>query len=95
MEDKRELIIRLIKDNLINTKLVLGLNELGLDAGHFHLSLADVVVDLKDVKVNDEEFEEYLDLYEEVQKIDIAQDPELLDSLAEHIYNHLSHYNNR
>ena len=92
MEDKKALVISLIKDNLINTKLVIGLNELGLDAGHFHLSLADIVIDLMDAKMNDDKFEAYLDLYEEVTGIDIAQDPKLLDDLTEEIYNHLSRY---
>ena len=92
MKEKKEFILRLIKNNLINTKLVNGLNELGLDAGYYHLSLSDIVVELMNIKINDEEFEQYLDLYEEVQEIDITQEPELLDDLAVRIYNHLNRY---
>lgn len=33
-KNKKELIISLIKDNLKNTRLVKGLDELGLDSGN-------------------------------------------------------------
>lgn len=38
-----ELIIRLIKDNLINTKLISGLNCLGLIADDYTLFLGETI----------------------------------------------------
>lgn len=41
-----ELLIRLIKDSLINAKLISGLNSLGLNADDYSLSLGDTIFKL-------------------------------------------------
>ncbi|WP_136465155.1 hypothetical protein [Flagellimonas onchidii] len=46
----KELIIRIIQEDLKHSQLVEGLNHLGLDADQFHsLGLLDVVLDLMKV----------------------------------------------
>ena len=41
--NKKELIISLIRDNLINLKLVSGLNHMGLIADDYYLHLGDTI----------------------------------------------------
>jgi hypothetical protein len=41
--NKQELILALIRDNLINMKLISGLNALGLIADDYYLNLGDTV----------------------------------------------------
>ncbi len=38
---QKNLVIALIKDDMISSKLVSGLNQIGLDAIHYHLHLSD------------------------------------------------------
>ena len=87
---EKELIISLIKDNLINTRLVYGLEKLGLDVGNYHVHLAETVLNLMGIgNDSDELFEEYIEMYEQVAEIDIFKYPRLLDSLANGIYREL------
>lgn len=84
---KKALILSLIKDNLINTRLVLGLKDMNLsDAGHYHLHLSDTILKLMGVEVKDSQYEKYLNLFNQVKRVDIVSQPEKLDRLAEQIY---------
>ncbi len=98
MKNKRKLIISLIKDNLINTKLVLGLTDMGLDAGHYYLHLSETIMNLLKIKsVSDGQYKVYQDLCEKVVEIDIYNHPEQLDVLAKDVYKRLlilKHQNN-
>jgi hypothetical protein len=91
METKnKKLILSLIRDNLKNTRLVLGLNELGFSAGDYLLHLSETVIDLMDIKnLTEDEFESYQDLYEQVIEIDVTEDSKPLNRLSESIYQHL------
>lgn len=40
------LVLSLIKDDLINNKLINGLNTLGLSAGDYHLHLSETILNL-------------------------------------------------
>ena len=84
-KQQRELIISLIKDNLINTKLVLGLNNLGLNAGDYHLSLSNTILNVSGVTISDEKFEAYQDLFKQATEIDMDH-PKQLNKTAEKIY---------
>lgn len=46
MKNKEKLILSLIKDDLINVKLVNGLNEAGLNADNYYLHLSDTIFKL-------------------------------------------------
>lgn len=85
----KKLILSLIKDDLINTKLVNGLDALGLNAQDYLLHLSDTVFKLmgiKDDKEGEKLFEHYLDLKNNVRFIDGAKSHEVFDDLALAIY---------
>ncbi|MGQ0826950.1 MAG: hypothetical protein ACT4ON_01010 [Bacteroidota bacterium] len=88
-QNKKELIISLIKDNLKNTRLVVGLDKLGLDSGKYHLQLSDTVFKLIGFKSDEHEervFEEYVNTSMKVSSIDIFMHPEKLEAIATKIY---------
>lgn len=85
----KKLILSLIKDDLINTKLVNGLDALGLNAQDYLLHLSDTIFKL--MKINDSKkgeklFEHYLDLKDNVRFIDSAKSHKAFDDLALAIY---------
>ena len=91
-QKKQKLILSLIKDNLINTKLVNGLNAMGLDASSYSLHLSETIFELmgfEDSKRSDQVFEYYLELVEKVNDINIAQSHDALDLLTTEIYGEL------
>lgn len=85
----KKLILSLIKDDLINTKLVNGLDSLGLNAQDYLLHLSDTIFELMKIK-NDGKgeklFEHYLSLKDNVRFIDTAKSHEAFDNLAIAIY---------
>lgn len=86
----KKLILSLIKDDLINTKLVNGLDSLGLNAqDYLLLHLSDTIFKL--MKIKDDEkgeklFEYYLDLKNNVRFIEAAKSHDAFDDLALEIY---------
>lgn len=92
MKDNKELIISLIKDDLINTKLISGLENLGIDAELYLLGISDaifVLMGIDDSKKGEKLFEYYLELRQEVEKIKPKCFTNQLGKLAEEIYNKL------
>lgn len=90
---KEKLILSLIKDDLINSKLVNGLSEMGLDADHYILHLGETVFKLMGFKDNEETeyiFERYMELSKRAMFIDISKSNKPLDELALQIYIELS-----
>lgn len=85
----KKLILSLIKDDLINTKLVNGLDALGLNAQDYRLHLSDTVFKLMGIeedKKGEKLFEHYLELKDNVRFIDGAKSHEAFDDLALAIY---------
>lgn len=94
--NEKELIISLIKDNLISTRLISGLAALGLDPIHYDLHLSTTIFILMGIKDDNEElFEEYMELCKQVMQLDFFEYPELLDSHAEGIYVRLTVKSNK
>jgi hypothetical protein len=84
-----ETIIKsLIKDELLNSKLIIGLSNIGVCAEHFTLNLSNTILKIVEVKLNDEEFDRYDKMFEEVLNIDI-EDNKALNELSEKIYKYL------
>jgi hypothetical protein len=86
-----QLIISLIKDDLINSKLVSGLNQLGLCAGDYHLNLSEAIFGLMGIDGADSDklLDYYINLTAASQGIDlsnIAERGAALENLAYHIY---------
>jgi hypothetical protein len=85
-----ELILSLIKDDLINNKLINGLNTLGLSAGDYHLHLSETILNLIGLDTeNDAILNLYFNLTQQSESLDLSditnRDKEL-NKLAESIY---------
>jgi hypothetical protein len=91
--DKKELVISLIKDNLINLKLVSGLNHLGLIADDYCLHLGDTIFKLMGFEAseqNDLIFETvFVGNSEKVCQIDFSTSLDELNLLSMTIYDEL------
>jgi hypothetical protein len=90
---QEKIIIRLIRDHLINKKLVSGLNALGLNADDYSLYLGDTIFLLMGLERNEHAdliFEKvFLANSEKIRHINFAYDPEGLDKLSKLIYEEL------
>lgn len=85
----KKLILSLIKDDLIHTKLVNGLFEIGLNADSFFLHLTDTIFKLMGYEDNEESeviLERYMELAKRASFIDSTQSNKPLDDLALQIY---------
>ncbi len=72
MKKTKKLILSLIKDDLINSKLNIGLANLGLQPELYLLNLSDtifVIMGIEDNKRNEALFEHYLDLRQKIEAI--------------------------
>lgn len=89
----QSLIISLIRDSLINFKLISGLNNLGLNADDYHIYLGDTIFKLMGLeghKQSDILFEKvYLANAEKVRHISFATSTQELDRLSNEIYEEL------
>jgi hypothetical protein len=86
-------ILSLIKDHLINAKLVNGLNEMGLNADPYCLHLSDAIFNIMGYEENEateQIFERYMELSKRALFIDITHSNKPLDDLALQIYIELS-----
>lgn len=92
MKSNKKLILSLIKDDLINSKLNIGLSNLGLQPELYLLGLSDTVfilLGIKDDKKGEALFEHYLELRQKVEEIDLTKSYDSLDALSLEIYNEL------
>lgn len=89
----KKLIVSLIKDDLVNRKLLIGLNDLGLRPTNYYLNLGDTIFSLMgftDNRKSEKVFEQYIDLTEKAKYLNLTESPLQLDNLADEIYNELS-----
>jgi hypothetical protein len=90
--NNHKLIQSLIKDDLINSKLVAGLNDLGLDAGAYFLHLTETIFELLEIpagKDSDQIFEYYLEEMKRVKAIDLSKSYGELEELTAEIFEQL------
>ena len=89
----KTLVLSIIKDDLINTKLVYSLNELGLQADHYCLHASITVLKLLRIKATPQRWEkiytDYLDMTRKVLQISIEEFPRQVDALALEIFDFL------
>lgn len=89
----KSLVLSAIHDDLINTKLIDTLNDLGMQADHFRLRASITIMNLMRIKTAPERWEkihdEYLDKTRKVLQIDTEASPRLVDALAQEIYDFL------
>ena len=85
--DQKELIITLIKDHLVNTRLIQGLQSLGFYSDSYHLHLSDLIFKLIGIGDEQEElFEVYLNWCTKISQTEVFKDAKLLEHYAEEIY---------
>ncbi|MCR6641619.1 MAG: hypothetical protein NVV82_22175 [Sporocytophaga sp.] len=92
---KKKLIIALIKDDLINYRLVEGLSDMGIEASSYFLYLNRSILKLMGFKKKDrtdELYEHYRLLAENVLDLNLSMSHAPLNSLAERIYLEISQY---
>ncbi|MBI2271096.1 MAG: hypothetical protein HYU69_12190 [Bacteroidetes bacterium] len=91
--NEKKIILSLIKDDLTNTKLVSGLNALGLNADDYNLYLGEKILSMMGFEESEQSemvYEKiYLAMGEKVKEIDITESKEKLNELAEEIYDEL------
>lgn len=88
----KKFILSLIKDDLINTKLILGLRDINLNADDYTLHLSETIFSLMGIEnstENDAVFDRYFDLAKRTKFIHLHYDTNLIDELALDIYNYL------
>lgn len=93
MADQKQLIPFLIKEDLINNKLVSGLTDLGLCAGDDHLNLSETILNLLGLETEDDAMHDlYFNLTQQSNTLnlsDIATREQQLTELAMQIYTEL------
>jgi hypothetical protein len=87
----KEIIIRLLKDHLVQTRLLHGLDQLGLCPDNYYLHLSDTIFKMMGIPdENDELFQVYLDWCTKMSQTEVFSDQKLLDEYAREIYAVLS-----
>ena len=85
--DQQELIITLIKDHLVNTRLIQGLHSLGFYSEDYHLHLSDLIFKLIGITDEQEElYEVYLNWCTKISQTEIFKNEKLLEEYANEIY---------
>jgi len=92
MKKDEALILSLIKDDLINSKLVHGLIDVGLNAENYFLCLSETIFNLMGFEDNEAReivFERYIELSKKAAFIDITISHKPLEGLVNEIYEEL------
>ena len=94
MAQELNLILSLIKDDLVNNKLVAGLNNLGLSAGDYHLQLSETILTMIGLDTEDDSINDlYFQLTQQSESIDLSNigtREQQLNKMAQSIYSELS-----
>jgi hypothetical protein len=86
---EKELLIALIKDDLINHRLVMGLEKLGLVADQYMINVSDTIfkyMGIKEVIGDEKEYAHYEKLKTQVMRLDLKRDYLILNGMAEMLY---------
>jgi hypothetical protein len=86
-----KLILSLIKDDLINIKLIGSLQKIGLYSDCYYLHLSTTVFELMGFEDNesDKMYDKYIELSEKATDIDITASNKAMEKLADEIYTEL------
>ncbi len=86
------IILKLIRNGLVSTKLIKGLNRIGLVADDYTTSTPDIILLLLNIQIEDEEIEQYYLMFEEVENIEIKQQTNEFNELIQKIYYYILSY---
>ena len=85
---KKEHILRLIKVALKDMWMYRKLSELGFNSEH-HTPIPEVLLNMHKKEHSEQEFIEYLMLFEEVYQLPNFKESKALEIIASNIYHHL------
>ena len=88
----RAIVTSLIKQDLINWKMIHLLQNMQIRADDYQLDIGSIIfemMDLEDREDVDEIFEKYLELSKPILKLSISQSNRKIDVLADKIYDYL------
>lgn len=88
-QKEKEVILSLIKDDLVNHHLLMGLDALGLRAAAYYLNLGDTIFALMgfpESKDSDRVYELYLELTKKARFLNLSETQNQLNQLAQEIY---------
>ncbi|MNU76015.1 hypothetical protein D3C71_655580 [compost metagenome] len=86
------IIINLIKQDLINWKMIHSLQKVQVRADDYQLDIGSIIfeiMDLENRKDVDEIFEKYVEMSKPILKLSVSQSNRKIDVLASKIYNYL------
>lgn len=87
---KKELVLSLIRDDLVSRKLVLALRRAGINADDYITGISTSVFSLMGISDTDEEmFDTYTDFADLAEHVSIERGVDALNPLVHHIYGHL------
>lgn len=90
---QREIITKLIKDDLTNNQLIDGLNTMGLEADHYHLYLSEIIFDMVGFTIDNTNFDRVYSHYDKLTKsahtIDLKKRDGAMDKLAGKVHDEL------
>jgi hypothetical protein len=84
--DKKKIVINLLKDHLINARLINGLKTLGFQSEDYHLNLSNTIFELLEIDDKDELFEAYLEWCTQLTEKELLKDTDLLNIYANGMY---------
>lgn len=88
-DEKERLVISLIKDDLIHSKLMDIIIELRQKVTYYDLYLGDTIFQLlefKDDQYSDDVFEQYVELRKKARSVNMSKSTDELDKLAKEIF---------
>lgn len=88
----KELIISLIADDMVNYKLVSGLEQINLEAHYYFLKLSETIFELmrfQDDQAGEDAFEYYMSRLYEAKNISVTYERTEINALALDIYTEL------
>lgn len=88
----RDTITNLIKQDLLNWKMISSLQKMQIHATHYQLDIGSIIFEMMDLnnrKNVDELFEKYIEMSKPVLKLTADQSNRKIDLLASKIYDYL------
>ncbi|HSH64261.1 MAG TPA: hypothetical protein VLB84_00335 [Bacteroidia bacterium] len=88
--DKEEILLSLIKDDLVNSRLMNILHSAGLNPINYYLNLKETIFKIAGLVINKEDaLDHYYKAIQIVNDVDIFKNPEVLDRIAVSLYKNL------
>ena len=94
----KTIIINLIKQDLVNWKMINSLQKMQIRADDYQLDISSIIFEIMELNNRenvDEIFENYVEMSRPVIKLIVAQSNKKIDVLASKIYDYLEQYSQK